>query len=1036
MASSPSAAMNPAAPTPARAVPSPFAFTKPAVSVRPGTGGTTSGASTGASPQPPSHLSTDASVLENEAQELRLAGDHSNAFRTFERALLIRLRFVQRNDEPPRGSSSGETADLRPHDERGDREHQESLKRLCRESTSRLVQYYNAQAVSLFRHRQFDSAGQLLASALRLAEGATDTDFLFGDQSLRSKLVSLTFNNLGCMERRRGRTTVAVQYLRQALECEDVPPANIVARLNLAAILVQLGQHPEAVGVCRMAIGHIDECRKREAPAAVVPPVANNNNNNVSAAVAVSKGLEAVAYHNLASALEFLDPREALQACQYAVHLASVPTSTQSTTTGSEAVDDATRAAFEKTRLRLQQSDASRGSSLGPSSGGTESVLMLRSTGDGGPRPAASDSRFPPISSACAGDATVFPGGSATGGIPAQSAYRADPEQPPPPAVGMPRGDPIGRGQSQAAYLRSLPPLGNADSTAACSSFGTYSYRTNPSTLLGGDPSSSHASSVKPPSYKRPGDHSGRDGRRAAAHDDEDATDRKPLPPAILRAALEPDLATDFHSVPPPQQQQRGDKPAVDNAAVAAKLLPVSPRAATSAGAAAASLTSGGSIAPKPPGTVPPTSPRPTVAQPSAASMNDSSPHDPATRKHAAATDSTAVRPTAATARTAAIGSAAGVPSLVGSAAKAGGGRPPSGGASGPAAAAPQIAARRQLRREEELTRLDDLLSYMSSQLATLLRIEDEYESRYIAARRIQCLVRQFIARQRRKHLRATRMQQLARRKKRERNAALAIIGFLKGLIGRRRRRNDRIKVQHHVHDITTRNAVTIQKYLRRWLAQKLSGRMRRMKARWNQSLLLLQRAFRHCLARMCARRMRVAYRQSWQNKQDQERMEIAVRRLQSTFRLHRARIAALILKGDIKAARELDRHRNREHAASLIGRFYKGYLVRRGTCGPLADLRKRRRNRERSQRKRDAVVLFQRAMRGVACRGALRFKHRLFVASRVANIASQRQAAARRIQCWVRQFFSVRKRMALAARRQARHALFRDRARLALGLS
>ncbi len=75
----------------------------------------------------------------------------------------------------------------------------------------------------------------------------------------RRRLLSLTFNNLGCYYKKKEKPNVALFYLKQSLELEMLDPRseqlNLAGtHLNLTAILTKLGKHNEAIDHAKASI--------------------------------------------------------------------------------------------------------------------------------------------------------------------------------------------------------------------------------------------------------------------------------------------------------------------------------------------------------------------------------------------------------------------------------------------------------------------------------------------------------------------------------------------------------------------------------------------------------------------------------------------------------------------------------------------------------------------------------------------------------------------------------------------------------------
>ena len=198
---------------------------------------------------------------------------------------------------------------------------------------------------------------------------------------------------------------------------------------------------------------------------------------------------------------------------------------------------------------------------------------------------------------------------------------------------------------------------------------------------------------------------------------------------------------------------------------------------------------------------------------------------------------------------------------------------------------------------------------------------------------------------------------------------AQTIIAFLKRLVQQRREKDavklqSRLKVQYCV-----RAAVRIQTTVRRWLAQKYLKRLRNRQKEFNASLLKLQCWFRRCLAKERCNRARMMVFNAKQLRALHEVWSRAATNLQRVFRAHRGRITVLMLRGDKKAARELDRQGNRTHAAVIIQKHWRGHMVRKLTHNTLAQRNRMRRKTLRSSVRSRAALIIQRLYRGYRVR-------------------------------------------------------------------
>ena len=136
--------------------------------------------------------------------------------------------------------------------------------------------------------------GLLLTAAAGSAEGSG----LIQEEEARRRLRAVTYNNLGCFFRKRGKLHAALQVLDKALRLEllseqvDTPA---VTHLNMSAVLSQLGKHRAAMQHAECAVALLHEVGDPRGVSGLVqalekrPPM-----------------LLSVAFHSVATQAEFL----------------------------------------------------------------------------------------------------------------------------------------------------------------------------------------------------------------------------------------------------------------------------------------------------------------------------------------------------------------------------------------------------------------------------------------------------------------------------------------------------------------------------------------------------------------------------------------------------------------------------------------------------------------------------------------------------------------------------------------------------------
>ena len=132
---------------------------------------------------------------------------------------------------------------------------------------------------------------------LKKAELLTEPRGYLTDDKARLKLRAVTFNNLGCFYKRRGKLHAALQYLDKALKIElssDEVDNPAGTHLNLCATLSQLGRHQPALEHAQCALDLLKQSLSRKG--------ALNGGGKASEEASIIS----IAYHNLAVEQEHL----------------------------------------------------------------------------------------------------------------------------------------------------------------------------------------------------------------------------------------------------------------------------------------------------------------------------------------------------------------------------------------------------------------------------------------------------------------------------------------------------------------------------------------------------------------------------------------------------------------------------------------------------------------------------------------------------------------------------------------------------------
>lgn len=121
-----------------------------------------------------------------------------------------------------------------------------------------LVKKCNALGVAAFQRDMFDAASFLLEKALLLTDENPTMHTFLNHEHDRLRLRAATFNNIGCMEKRRSNYPVALKNLQQAVELETLVDPDVGAGpstyLNLCTILNKMGDFTQAINAADRAL--------------------------------------------------------------------------------------------------------------------------------------------------------------------------------------------------------------------------------------------------------------------------------------------------------------------------------------------------------------------------------------------------------------------------------------------------------------------------------------------------------------------------------------------------------------------------------------------------------------------------------------------------------------------------------------------------------------------------------------------------------------------------------------------------------------
>lgn len=163
-------------------------------------------------------------------------------------------------------------------------------------------------------------AGDLVLSfeLLKKAEIVTEPRGLIRDKMARMKMRAITFNNLGCFYRRRGKLHSSIQYLDKALRIEltvkkvDNPAGT---HLNMCAVLSQMGKHAAALEHALCALSLLEDAFD---PLSVAGIIGRES-------IAKPPSMLAIASHNAGVEYEYMGKyEEATDNYRRAAHVATI----------------------------------------------------------------------------------------------------------------------------------------------------------------------------------------------------------------------------------------------------------------------------------------------------------------------------------------------------------------------------------------------------------------------------------------------------------------------------------------------------------------------------------------------------------------------------------------------------------------------------------------------------------------------------------------------------------------------------------------
>ena len=783
---------------------------------------------------------------------------------------------------------------------------------------SKLCVLYNKIGTKCFKGGKYDLASNLFARCMKLTDADTGAMYFAQSDHLRTSLRSTTLNNIGCMERRRGRNDAALQRLREcsALENHSSPATN----LNISAILTQLGRHAEAVGTARRAIGLL---------------------NNKQEKTQEDCSLLVIAYHNLAMAQE-CSPSADDRADAKASYAAAVDTATRTLgeahPTTVSVIKSLQRAHRQAKKARQKRRPPQPQQPQPQSASQVQALQERRRSRTHKPDvlaqlPTAQAPTLPnisPLSSAVAAPCSpqvlgemmtaeklqeeLNPGYTGeTGMILADQSKPSRPRADSNAAAGL-----LGVGGGSLLNLSSAAAA-QQQHGGAKGSTGRVGKRGKRGKKASHAPLGVARQQQQQPQTQPPGSVLGPTSVAATA----DHPVQPQQPPQQPPPAKERHVVRKVDSfVRPPQKAPPQAAPPLPP-----QHQPQPPQAQPQPPASSSGRpNNNNNKEPKPPGQPPPqeraprSQPQPPLeavsSQQAAAASKGGVDEERAKEK-----DAEKERRTDEKTKEKAVDRGVkkkrkpeqGATAAVSAAAPAPPAPPPEALADG------RRRGRGMEDAREEDKRKEDAVAYMHQLLLKLLREEDVYEQQFQAALRIQCMVRCSGAHATVEQLKELRHKEQSMRLYRENDSAKIVTRFIRQLAVANISRRKHARVAQVELDRRNRAAVSIQRGSRGWLARRRTKWLRTYYQRVNWCTLTLQCFFRRIRALKDARRRKAAAVVAWQTKLSEERLSSLATKVQKVYRGYRARVATSALRGRIKRQIALDGDSLRQHAATRI---------------------------------------------------------------------------------------------------------------------
>lgn len=272
-----------------------------------------------------------------------------------------------------------------------------------------------------------------------------------------------------------------------------------------------------------------------------------------------------------------------------------------------------------------------------------------------------------------------------------------------------------------------------------------------------------------------------------------------------------------------------------------------------------------------------------------------------------------------------------------------------------------------------DMAKGEDVLTYMCSRLDALLQEEDEFDTQFAAATRIQCLCRRFRAVSTANQRRAARLQLQSAQSRIEEMSASCIKRFLFRLVLLRRRESRRVQAELLRKQKEHGAATVIQRRASIWLARSEARRRRNFEKNHSKAVRVLQCWFRQSIARRRVARMRRVLSKLSATALLQQKREVAAVNIQRVWRTVLSSQVTVAARGARYAENEREVLSRRVTMAVNIQRIWRGFVGRRFAWQQQAKREAREAHVRLADRERIATTCLQALCRGIIARREVR---------------------------------------------------------------